>query len=171
MGSDSHFLEFSKPFVDAVKNVFETMVLTKLETQKPIIKTDTVSRGDISAIIGLSGDIEKEGTGGHYKAMLVISFPYDTYFKVASAMLGETYTSYVPDIKDLGGEIVNMVMGNAKRDLKVLGYGSNMAIPSMIEGKGHTINYPSGTRMFLIPFISVHGQLFMELCYSEDEQA
>jgi chemotaxis protein CheX len=171
MNNDSHFLEFTKPFVDAVKNVFETMVYTKLETLNPIIKTDAVLRGDISAIIGLNGDIDKEGCGGHYKAMLVISFPYDTYFKVASAMLGETYTSYVPDIKDLGGEIVNMVMGNAKRDLKVLGYSSNMAIPSMFEGKAHTINYPTGTRMFLIPFDSVHGQLFMELCYSEDEKA
>ena len=169
MSDESHFLEFSKPFVDAVKNVFETMVLTKLETQKPIIKTDHISLGDISAIIGLSGNIEKKGLTGNYKAMLVISFPYDTYFKVASAMLGETYTELVPDIRDLGGEIVNMVMGNAKRDLKVLGYGSNMAIPSMIEGKGHSINYPAGTKMFLIPFNSVHGKVFMELCYIEDE--
>lgn len=164
-----HFIEFSKPFIDAAKNVFETMVFTKLETQKPIIKSDQVSKGDISAVLGLSGEMEKNGNRCQYKAMLVISFPYETYFKAASAMLGETYTSYVPDIHDLGGEIVNMIMGNAKRDLKAMGYSSNMAIPSMIEGKNHTIKYPSGTNVVLIPFNSVHGPIFMELCYSEIE--
>ena len=98
-----------------------------------------------------------------------ISFPYETYFKVASAMLGETYTTYAPDIHDLGGEIVNMIMGNAKRDLKTMGYTSNMAIPSMVEGKGHSIKYPSGTNIVLIPLNSVHGPLFIEICYSEVE--
>lgn len=167
MAGEMHFIEFSKPFVDAAKNVFETMVFTKLENQKPVIKSDDVSRGDVSAVLGLSGAIEKNGTKCNYKAMLVISFPYATYFKVASAMLGESYTAYVPDIHDLGGEIVNMIMGNAKRDLKAMGYTSNMAIPSMVEGKSHSIKYPTGTHVVLIPFNSSHGELYMELCYSE----
>jgi chemotaxis protein CheX len=169
MAGEMHFIEFSKPFITAAKNVFETMVFTTLETQKPMIKVDSVSRGDISAILGLNGEIEKNGVKANYKAMLVISFPYETYFKVASAMLGETYTSYVPDIHDLGGEIVNMIMGNAKRDLKTMGYASNMAIPSMVEGKDHSLKYPSGTHIILIPFNSTHGELFMELCYSEGD--
>ncbi|MDD4975340.1 MAG: chemotaxis protein CheX [Bacteriovorax sp.] len=169
MSGETHFIEFSKPFIDAAKNVFETMVFTKLETQKPTIKSDSVSRGDVSAILGLSGELEKNGSRCHYKAMLVISFPYETYFKVASAMLGETYTSYVSDIHDLGGEIVNMVMGNAKRDLKTMGYTSNMAIPSMLEGINHSIKYPSGAHVVLIPFNSAHGPMFMELCYLEAE--
>ncbi len=169
MSTESNFIEFSKPFIDAAKNVFETMVFTKIETQKPSIKRDGVSKGDISAVLGLSGEVEKNGTRSQYKAMLVVSFPYDSYFKVASAMLGETYTTYAPDIHDLGGEIVNMVMGNAKRDLKTMGYTSNMAIPSMIEGKGHSIKYPSGTHIILIPFNSDHGVIYMELCYSETE--
>jgi chemotaxis protein CheX len=169
MAGETHFIEFSKPFIDAIKNVFETMVFTKLEPQKPVVKNDELSKGDVSAVLGLSGEVEKNGIKCQYKAMLVISFPYDTYFKTASAMLGETYTSYAPDIRDLGGEIVNMVMGNAKRDLKVMGYNSNMAIPSMVEGKNHSIKYPPGTHIILIPFNSSHGQLFMEICYSEAE--
>lgn len=169
MSVDTHFIEFSKPFIDAAKNVFETMVFAPIEPQKPMIKNDSVSRGDITAVLGLSGEIEKNGTRGQYKAMLVISFPYEAYFKIASAMLGETYTSYVPDIHDLGGEIVNMIVGNAKRDLNTMGYTSNMAIPSMIEGSSHSIKYPAGTHVILIPFKSVHGPLFMEICYAEVE--
>lgn len=169
MGSETNFIEFSKPFVDAAKNVFETMVYTKLEPQRPTIKKDNMSKGDISAVIGMSGDLEKNGSKCGYKAMLVLSFPYATYFKVAGAMLSDTYTSYVPEIHDVGGEIVNMIMGNAKRDLKSLGYSSNMAIPSMIEGKDHTIKYPSGTTVILIPVVSAHGPMYLELCYSEIE--
>lgn len=166
MAGESNFIDFSRPFVDACKNIFSTMVMCTLEAQKPTIKSDSQSRGDITAVIGLSGDLEKDGKKTPYKAMLVLSFPYDTYFKVASAMLGETYTTYHKDIHDLGGEIVNMIMGNAKRDLKTLGYNSNMAIPSLIEGKGHSIKYPTGTTVILIPFESPHGPLYMELCYA-----
>jgi len=169
MSNESHFIEFSKPFIIAAKNVFETMVFTKIESQKPTLKKDDVFSGDISAVLGLSGEIDKNGRKMQYKATLVISFPYDTYFKVAGAMLGENYNSYVPDIHDLGGEIVNMIMGNAKRDLKNMGYTSNMAIPSMIEGKEHKINHPSETHIILIPFTSAHGILFMEICYIEIE--
>lgn len=169
MATDSSFIDFSRPFIDACKNIFTTMVSSTLEAQKPQIKSDSTSRGDITAVIGLSGELEKDGKKTPYKAMLVLAFPYETYFKVASIMLSETYTTYHPDIQDLGGEIVNMIMGNAKRDLKSLGYSSNMAIPSIIEGRGHSIKYPAGTTVVLIPFESVHGPLYMELCYSTAE--
>jgi chemotaxis protein CheX len=169
MGGESRFIEFSKPFVEAARNVFETMVFTKLDTGKPSIKTNNISRGDVSAVLGLSGEVDKNGSKVAYRAMLVLSWPYETYFKVAGAMLSDTYTSYCPEIHDVGGEIANMIMGNAKRDLKTMGYNSNMAIPSMIEGKDHTIKYPQGTTVILIPLMSAHGQMFMELCYSESE--
>ena len=169
MTGDTTFIDFSKPFVEATKNIFNTMVFCKIEAQKPAIKADALSKGDITAVLGLSGELAKNGKTVPYKAMLVLSFPYATYLKIASAMLGETYTDYHEDIRDLGGEMVNMIMGNAKRDLKTLGFSSNMAIPSMIEGKDHNIRYPAGTTVILIPFESPVGPFYMELCYSLNE--
>jgi chemotaxis protein CheX len=166
MSVEPNFVDFSKPFIEAAKNIFSTMAFCKIEPQKPVLKKDNMSRGDITAVIGLSGDYEADGKQTPYRAMLVIAFPYQTYFKVASAMLSETYTTYHPDIQDLGGELVNMIMGNAKRDLKVLGYNSNMAIPSIVEGTDHSIRYPAGTTVVLIPFESPYGPLFIELCYT-----
>ena len=168
MTVNSHFIEFSKPFIDAAKNVFETMIFTKLETQKPSIKKETTSHGDVSAVLGATGEVERDGKKIPYKGMLVISWPYETYFKVASAMLMDTFTEYNDEIADVGGEICNMIMGNAKRDLAGMGYTSNMAIPSMIEGKDHTLKYPSGTAVILIPINSAHGPFYIELCYRED---
>ena len=163
-----HFIAFSRPFVSAAKNVFETMVFTNLEPGKPGIKKTMDSSGDVSAILGLNGDRKnEEGSLLEYRAMLVLSWPYDTYFKVASAMLMEEFTEYNEENADVGGEIVNMIMGNAKRDLSEMGYTSNMAIPSMIEGPKHSINYPNGTTIVEIPVTSAHGPMFMELCYAE----
>ncbi len=167
MTKQSNFLTFSKPFIDAAKNVFETMVFTKLDPQKPTIKTDSLSKGDVSAVLGLNGEVEVNGETKPYRAMLVISWPYDTYFKVASAMLMDTFVEYNDEIADVGGEICNMIMGNAKRDLATQGYTSNMAIPSMIEGANHKIKYPAGTTVILIPIKSAHGDMYIELCYSQ----
>jgi chemotaxis protein CheX len=171
MSSQKRFIDFSKPFIDAAKNVFETMVYTKLEPQKPSIKEGNTSRGDVSSVLGLSGVYQDGDIKTPYKAMLVMAFPYDTYIKAASAMLMEEHTEYNDEITDVGGEICNMIMGNAKRDLKEMGYTTNMAIPSMIEGKNHSIHYPMKTEVVLIPIESDHGPLFIELCYSEGEAA
>ncbi|OUR99955.1 hypothetical protein A9Q84_02685 [Halobacteriovorax marinus] len=169
MSKEKNFIEFSKPFIDAAKNVFETMVFTKLSPQKPMIKKDNVSKGDVSAVLGLSGEMTKDGTAIPYRAMLVISWPYETYFKVSSAMLMDTFTEFNDEIADVGGEICNMIMGNAKRELNGMGYSSNMAIPSMIEGAAHNIKYPNGTVVILIPITSAHGDMYIEICYTEGD--
>lgn len=171
MSTQKRFIEFSKPFIDAAKNVFETMIYTKLEPQSPKIKEGSTSRGDVSSVLGLSGEYEKGDIKTPYKAMLVIAFPYETYIKAASAMLMEEYTEYNDEIADVGGEICNMIMGNAKRDLAAMGYTTSMAIPSMVEGKNHSIHYPQKTTVVQIPIESSHGPLFIELCYTEGEQA
>ncbi len=169
MSVTNNFIEFSKPFVEVSKNVFETMVFTKLETQKPQIKEGTTSQGDISAILGVTGKLKREDKEIPYRGMLVISWPYETYIKIASAMLMEEYTEYGPEIADVGSELANMIMGNAKRSLAEMGYTSDMAIPSIIEGPGHNLKYPNGTTVILIPINSAHGPFYMELCYTEDD--
>lgn len=163
------FLEYSRPFIEAAKKVFETMVFTKLDPQKPTIKDNSASLGDVTAVLGVMGEIARKDEPAHaYKAMLVVSFPYETYTKVASAMLMEEHTTYSEEISSVGGEICNMIMGNAKRELSEMGYTSNMAVPSIVEGKDHTITYPHGTTVVVIPMKSAHGPIFMELCYKEE---
>ena len=169
MSNESHFIEFSRPFITAAKNVFETMVFTKLETQKPSLKQNNISRGEVSSVLGLSGEVTKPNGKTKYRSMLVLSWPMETYLKVAGAMLMDTYTEYCDDIADVGGEICNMIMGNTKRELAGIGYTTNMAIPSMITGKDHSINYPKGTAVIIIPIETAHGKMFMEVCYAEDK--
>ncbi|MBF0314515.1 MAG: chemotaxis protein CheX [Oligoflexia bacterium] len=159
------FIEFSRPFVQASKVIFETMIATKIEAGKPSIKKDQRPRGDISAVIGLTGMYEGKEGDGPIRGMMVISWPMSTYVKIANAMLMESFTEYSDAISDTGAEISNMILGNAKRDLKALGYSLDMTIPSTISGQGHTISYPIDTTVVLIPIISAHGEFYMELCF------
>lgn len=167
MNQNEQFLIFAKPFVEAIKNIFETMVFTQIEAKKPELKKDNQSRGDYSSVMGMNGTFEADGQSREFRGMLVISWPEQSYLKTASAMLMETYTEYNQDIADTGAEIANMIMGNAKRDLGGLGYKLEMAIPSMISGPGHTIRYPEGVRTVLIPLTCAHGEFYMEICYKD----
>jgi len=167
MSDTSKFLEFSKPFVDGIRNVFETMVFTKVATQKPSLKQGNTSKGDVSAVLGMTGEVTKDGEVLPFKGMLVLSWPLETYLKVAGAMLMAEYSEYNDEIADVGAEISNMIMGNAKRDLTPQGYKLDMSIPSMISGKDHNINYPNRTVVVEIPIESDHGVFYMELCYKE----
>jgi hypothetical protein len=44
-----------------------------------------------------------------------------------------------------------------------------MALPSMINGKSHSISYPIGTSVVLITFQSEFGDFYMEVCYIESD--
>ncbi len=165
--TNTNFLEFAKPFIDAAKSVFETMIFTKLEPKKPCLKENNISKGEISSLIGLSGTVEKDGKTSDFKSMFVMSWPEQTYVKVASSMLGEEHTEYSDEITDVGAEITNMIVGNAKRQLCQIGYNLDMAIPSIVHGKNHKLSYPSGTNVILMPINSGHGEFYMEICYKD----
>ncbi len=163
MTDHSNFLAFSKPYIEGAKYVFETMIQTKLVPGKPKVKDASDGLSDLTSFINISG----ERNGEPYQALLVLSWPYETYTKMASAMLHEEYAEYNEEIADVGAEICNMITGNAKRDLTGMGYTCIMAIPTMIEGKGHKLKYPEGTTIIYFPIESDHGSFVLEICYSE----
>jgi len=161
----SEFIEFSKPFVEGIQKVFETMVFTKLEPGKPIIKSDRQAKGDISAIMGLTGTVEVGGEDREFQGMFLLTWETEVYVKIASAMLMEEYTDFNDQIEDVGAEIANIVTGNAKRTLAQMGFKIEMAVPSTVTGKGHCFKYPSGTTTIMVPLTCGHGEFVMELCY------
>ncbi len=167
MSTHEKFINFSKPFIDGAKNVFKTMVFSELEHGKPQLKSNPIAKGDISAIMGLSGKLIKDGQETTFKGMFVMSFPESTYCKVASAMLMEEHSEITDDIIDVGAELTNIITGNAKKNLNPDGYFLDMSTPSTVSGKDHKVNYPSNTIVIMIPMNSSHGEFFIELCYQD----
>jgi len=48
------------PFINATLNVLQTMAFVKCQAGKPYLKKDNVAQGDVSGIIGFTG--EQNGT-------------------------------------------------------------------------------------------------------------
>ena len=160
-----NFIEFSKPFIDATKLIFETMINTKIEPLKPELKTDSTMYGDISSIIGMSGDKKTDGSVTKFRGLMVLSFREDFYIKMSNRMLQEEYQEYNKEIEDVGAEIVNIIMGNAKKTLNVMGLFPDMATPSTVRGANHTVTALDKQCTIIIPFHSDIGDFKMEICY------
>jgi chemotaxis protein CheX len=167
MTGNQNFLQFSRPFLDALKETMSLMAQTEIKAHSPKIKTTAIAHGDISALIGMNGKINSNGGQKDFKGLMVISWPEPVYIKMASRMLYEDYTEYCDDISDSGAEIVNIVMGNSKAALNKLGFQIEMASPSTIRGKAHEIKYPANTTVVEIVISSDIGDFTLELCYQE----
>lgn len=163
----SRFVEFSKPFIDGLKETFSIMMEVKVSAHSPSIKKDNKAKGDISAIIGMNGKLEKEEDTKPFKGQMVLSWAEDVYVNMANKMLMEEYTEYNEEIQDAGAEVSNIIMGNAKKFLNPMGYKIDMATPSTIKGKNHEIIYPPDTTVVEIKISSDLGDFTMELCYLE----
>lgn len=161
------FVEFSKPFIDGLKETYSVMMSTELKAHSPSIKENAVASGDISAIIGMNGVFKGDDVEADFKGLLIISWPEEVYIKTASAMIMEEYTEYNEEISDVGAEISNIVMGNAKKVLIDMGYQIEMATPSTVRGNNHEIKYPPKTTVVAITVSSDLGDFTMEICYQE----
>lgn len=150
-------VEFVNPFLGALINVLATMAMTEAKPGKPTLKSDNVSKGDVTGLIGLAGE--------QTKGSLAITFTESAILHIASQMLGETLDTLDDTVADMVGEITNMVTGGAKKMLAEKGYRFELAIPSTIIGKNHTINHKTKGPIVVVPFETVGGSIFVEVCF------
>lgn len=150
-------VEYIEPFLTSLVNVLSVMAKTTCTAQKPFLKKDVTSYGDVTGLIGLAGE--------HVKGSLAISFPEKVILQIASRMLGEHFTVIDPTIVDMTSEIVNMVVGSAKSKLSENGHRFDMAIPSTVTGRNHTITHRTQGPVIVVPFESEVGEFFIEVCF------
>jgi chemotaxis protein CheX len=149
-------VSYVNPFLDALVNVLATMASTKATHGRAFLKTDNKAMGDVTGIIGLAGE--------KTKGSLAISFSEGAILHITSRMLGETMKKLDDTVIDMVGEITNMVSGGAKKELAKQGYKFEMAIPTMVTGKGHQITHKSSGPIVVVPFKIGSGEFFVEVC-------
>jgi len=152
-------IEFVNPFLVSIINVLATMANTEAKPEKPFLKSEKSAKGDVTGIIGLTGD--------KAKGSLAITFTEPAILHIVSQMLGENAQKIDESVADCVGEITNMVTGGAKKILSEKGYKFDMAIPSTIIGKNHSIIHTTRGRVICIPFKIVAGSFFVEVCFEE----
>jgi chemotaxis protein CheX len=151
-------VEFINPFIEATKNVFQTMIGVNVEREKLYLKNDHKMFGDISGVMGLSGS----ATGS-----VVISMPSKLAVKIVAKMLGEEPKGEVtPDTCDAIGEIINMISGQAKASLTKTKYHFQISIPTVVQGAGHEITHKKGTPNIVVMFKAEDEPFAIQVCLS-----
>lgn len=147
--------KFINPFINATTNVLETMAFIKSVPGKPYLKKDDVAKGDVTGVIGITG--ETNGT-------IAVTFEEACILKIVSNMFGEEMTTLNSEIADAVGELTNMISGQARRELEGLGMVFEAAIPSVVSGRSHSITHYTDGPKIAIPFTTDGGKFTIEVC-------
>ena len=148
--------EFINPFLEATLSVLKTMAFLEPIPGKPYIKKGGAASGDISGIVGITG--ESEGS-------LCLSFSKACILFIISKMLGEEQKEINEDVKDAVGELTNMISGDSRRRLQEIGHSFQGAIPSVISGPEHEVKHITRGPILSIPFTTQAGDFIVEVCF------
>ena len=151
--------DFINPFLHAMVNVLRTMCELQPQVGKPVLKEDNIARGVVTGFIDLMG----EQTSGS----LAISFTEPVAIDLVERMLGERPTKIDDTVRDLIGEITNMVSGGAKKILAEKGYNFYLSQPVTFVGEGHKILHSVYGPKILIPFHVESGDFVVEVCFRD----
>ncbi len=148
------------PFVKSVQNVFETMLQLPVQIGQPELKHPGDSGHDVSAIIGMSGDVE---------GSVVLSFPTATATRVVAIFTGTELEAEDEDFADAVGELVNMVSGGAKAQFS--GKDVTISCPSVVVGQSHQVYGRKDVVAISIPCESDCGAFNVEVSIRQNADA
>lgn len=151
-------VKFINPFIESTVNVLKTMANARVESGKPFLKKDNTARGDVSGIIGLSGEV---------KGTIAVTFTERCILALVSKMLGQEMTELNDDVKDAAGEIANIISGQARLKLEDMGRSLRAVVPTVIMGRNHEITHITTHPIIAIPFKTDYGDFTIEVCFEE----
>jgi len=143
------------PFINATINVLETMAHIRCRVEKPYLKKDSVAKGAVTGVIGLTG--AANGT-------VSVTFQRGSILKIVSSMFGEEITTVDGDVADAVVELTNMISGQARKELEKKGKIFEAAVPSVVSGKNHAVTHYSDDARIAIPFSTKGGGFTIEIC-------
>jgi chemotaxis protein CheX len=156
--SGSIDVRYVNPFVEAVDNVFTTMLNLKPQRQTLRLSPAAPPGPQLTSIIGISGQIQ---------GVVALRFPPPAALAFAGRLLGSGMTEMNEEVVDAIAELVNMVAGNAKAKLNQ-DPPLQLGLPTVVEGIGYRLKYPSGAVWLEVPFESEAGPFSMEITYSAE---
>jgi len=149
-------MEYLNSFIKNTRNVLHTTSSVEVAFKEVYFTNDFRVFGDISGIIGLSG--EAEGTLG-------ITFYWPLAKMIIAKMMGVDEEHINADlIHDGVAEIINMISGSTKKDFVGKPYHFEISLPSVIVGSGHQIGHAENTPIAVMIF-EVNYQFFaLQVC-------
>ncbi|NPV04525.1 MAG: chemotaxis protein CheX [Syntrophaceae bacterium] len=154
-------VKYINPFLSGTLEVLKKMAAIDAVPGKPHVKTDESAFGDVSGIIGITGDA---------LGSLALSFSEACICRVVANMLGERFDGVTQEIIDATGELTNMISGASRTQMEKMGMRVYAAIPTVVHGKRHTISHILKAPSIVIPFSTAAGPFFVDVCIRTTEQ-
>ena len=155
-------VRFINPFLNGTIEVIKKMAFVQPRPGKVYLKRTTAAHGDVSGIIGITGDMI---------GSLAVSFGESCICHLIGSMVGESYAEANQEVFDGVGEMTNMISGAARTYLEKEGMQVYAAIPSVVYGKDHTINHILKSPSIVIPFETDHGSFVVDVCIKRSVEA
>lgn len=152
---DKDNVTIAKHFIKATEKILKTMAQAEASVGQPFVKKNGSATGDISAIIGVTG--QRNGS-------ISVTFSRDCALHLAQLMLCGALEDEENDMKDTVGELANMVSGQARATLAEEGITMQGSTPSIVSGPGHTIEHKAKGPAIGIPFDLDGKGFIVEFC-------
>jgi chemotaxis protein CheX len=149
-------MEYLTPFIENTGQVIKKMASGTVEFKEVYFSNTLRIFGDISGIIGLSGDAE--GT-------IVVTFHWNFAWKIISKMMNVKAEEINAEfIHDGVGELINMIGGSSKKDFVGTPYHFNLSLPTVVVGSGHQIGHPEGASIAVLIFDMDNSSFALHVC-------
>jgi chemotaxis protein CheX len=148
--------KYLKPFIENTVQVTKTMASEAAEFKEMYFASSFRIFGDISGIMGLSG--EAEGT-------VVLTFYWELAWKIISRMMRVKEDAINADlIHDGVGELINMIGGTTKKNFVGTPYHFELSLPTIVVGSGHQIGHPEGASIAILIFEMNGSSFALHVC-------
>jgi chemotaxis protein CheX len=142
--------EYINAYVLAAKQLFDVMFSVK-RFERTTLKTDAEMHQsyEVSSVIGVTGDCS---------GAVVLCFSKEVATRMVSQLVGEEISNFEEDTCDVIGEMLNIIAGNANRELE-LGAGTMaISVPTVFVGKEHRVKRARNVPCILIGFDTDLGE-------------
>lgn len=142
--------EYINPFIESVKNFFDTMLACRAEREDEIsINTNPPPPLDIIVLIGLSG---------YVRGNVAMAFPVKTALAMVSRIYQEDIVVVDSKVIDAVAEFINVIAGGAQAKLNTqLIAPIDISIPTVFRGNRFKMESHSKIAWIEIPFTSDLG--------------
>jgi chemotaxis protein CheX len=148
-------VKFINPFLDGTAEVLNKMACIKPIAGKPFAKSHDTAYGDVSGIIGMTGDAI---------GSLALTFSEKCIIGIVSKMLGESHKEINKEVMDAVGELTNMISGASRKLMEKDNLKVFAAIPTVVFGKAHTVRHVIQGPSIVIPFQTECGDFVIDVC-------
>jgi chemotaxis protein CheX len=149
-------VNFINPFIDGALETLKVQCSSSAQAGKPFIKGQgpTITT-DIAAVIGL--------TSAAFSGSIAICFPQVVFLTIMERMLGEKNSTITKELEDGASELLNIIFGQAKRNLNQKGYAIQKAIPTIIRGQELQVRHLTPSSTLVLPFQLDVGTFHIEV--------